>query len=488
MKNNNKTITTAYLVALLERFKNTIKKKNILFTYLLFTIFVSTTHFLESEIIANKGDEFENSTSINNWSRIYDIEGWVANQLEDWSINANSSGEMLLMPYSSSWFQDLRGVLAFKEVTGDFVVTAHLRVNSRHNALDPTETPNRSFTLAGIMVRNSTGVTHGAPIPYPNPNVSLPIGSGNSDWSPDLEDYIFLSFGSAGNAGQRAYEVKSTTSGSSSLYYRNRGIPTIIGAEEIWLQFVRVGQTIVVLRRHPGGDWIVENRYDRPDFDDTLQVGITTYTDWNRISSFNNPTGSFHHNYTVIDDGASQPDLIARVDYFRFQRPDTLLTETILQGLTVDETANGVSTALIPLALLTGTAAAPFLGENANINFDILDSDNDGLTNAEENTAGTDIFDPDTDGDGILDGIDNLPTVSSNECINPDTIFSNHTISNGQTQTCATNNSISVESTIVIESGGKLELFSPTVLFSTGFTIPHGGMMIVKSIPLATSP
>ena len=44
-----------------------------------------------------------------------------------------------------------------------------------------------------------------------------------------------------------------------------------------------------------------------------------------------------------------------------------------------------------------------------------LDSDNDGLTNAEEYQAGTDPQNNDTDGDGILDGVDSEPLIPTTE-------------------------------------------------------------------------
>ena len=327
--------------------------------------------------IAGFGDEFSDASSIVNWKRIFQEEGWGANQLEDWSVNNNSSGEMHLTPYSSSWFADLRGVLAFKEITGDFIATAKITVNSRHNSADASEPPNRRFSLAGIMVRNATGFSHGAPdITFPNPDVEPattvfdPGNSGNSDWRPNSENYIFLSYGAAGNAGQRAYEVKSTVNGSSSLYYSNRGVPTENvaegGPETVWLQFIRIGQTVVVMRRHPGGNWVVENRYTRADFADTLQIGITTYTDWDRVSRYNNEAGSFFHNYSVIDFDSPSPDLIARVDYLRFLRPDAAWSEALLTALEVDEPNRDTSTTSQPLSLLEGTPVAPYLGENAN--------------------------------------------------------------------------------------------------------------------------
>ena len=49
---------------------------------------------------------------------------------------------------------DLKGPLAYKEITGDFVVTTRLQITSRHNPANPDEAPNRSFSLAGIFARN----------------------------------------------------------------------------------------------------------------------------------------------------------------------------------------------------------------------------------------------------------------------------------------------------------------------------------------------
>ena len=46
------------------------------------------------------------------------------------------------------------------------------------------------------------------------------------------------------------------------------------------------------------------------------------------------------------------------------------------------------------------------------------DTDNDGLTDAQEQEKGTDPFNPDTDNDGILDGEDDFPLDAS---LNTDT-------------------------------------------------------------------
>ncbi len=366
--------------------------------------------------IKGSSDEFLDSTKLVDWQRIYQSEGWIANPLEAWSIDGSSSiGNMLLMPHSSSWFDNMRGTLAYKEIVGDFVVTAHLRVYSRHDRADPIanpnpEPPNRLFSLAGIMARNPTSVTQGAPLPYSD--AAQPIGSGGSDWQSGGENFVFLSYGSGGNPGTHQYEVKTTTDSDSILYYESRGVPET-GSEEIWLQMVRIGQILLVLRRHPGGEWIIENRYDRPDFGDTLQVGTTVYTDWNRVGSFNNNSASsFHHNYLVVDDANAQPDLIAHVDYMRFQRPNPALTAALIASLDVDSTANGASTDTVPLVLLSDSTAAQYLGDNANTVF----SDNDGDGVLEEtsvpNASGAEFGDG--NGDGIQDSTQNHVTSLKN--------------------------------------------------------------------------
>src|SRR5206468_973468 len=114
-----------------------------------------------------------------------------------------------------------------------------------------------------------------------------------SNWQPFTENYIFLSFGVSTPSGVRKYEVKSTRNSQSQLYYNNLGVPSTSNNNEIELQMIRVGGTVVVLRRHPasGGGWdtwIVENRYPNPShqlpvWGSTLQVGITTYTDWDSV-------------------------------------------------------------------------------------------------------------------------------------------------------------------------------------------------------------
>ena len=107
--------------------------------------------------------------------------------------------------------------------------------------------------------------------------------------------------------------------------------------------------------------------------------------------------------------------------------PQPVTVTTIPEGLDVDITYNGSTTA--PTDTGTYAVVATIIDPNyegsASGDFEILtdtdldgipnitdpDDDNDGLTDAEEITLGTDPLDPDTDGDGLKDGEDPEPMI-----------------------------------------------------------------------------
>jgi hypothetical protein len=331
------------------------------------------------------GDEFTSAATESRWLQINDVEGWGTNQLEAWDIHSTVPGHMRLLPYTSTWFANHRGVLVHKNIPGNFIATARLFVGNRTGI---TGFPQRNFSLAGLFVHRPTGRTAARPNPVPPGFPAWPPGGAYAtDWLPGQENYIFLSFGSAGNPGTRQYEVKSTESSNSSLYYANRGVPA---SGEIELQMVVLGNTTVVLRRHPGGAWVVENRYTvgnpdpfrrMPSFDHDAnpatpplhQMGITVYTDFDSANTHFGPgydaAGALYQNYSVTNPAngfSANPDLLVHVDYIRFRRPDPALTETALAALDVDYPNRMLTTNDAPLALLPGTGAGSYLGDNAN--------------------------------------------------------------------------------------------------------------------------
>lgn len=235
-----------------------------------------------SSELSKLSDDFDNAASLSNWKRIEQTEGWNNNQLERGDI---TGGELVLMPYASSWYQDYRGVLLYKEVTGDFVVTTKVNSTSR----DGRSAPRVSYSLGGIMVRT-------------------PRSDNANTWRPAQENYIFLSIGSADRPGNFQFEVKTTLNSVSTLE------KTLAASGEALLQFVKVGQNVVLLKKQ-NGQWSVHKRYSRPDMPSTLQVGFTVYTDWDAVSQMQ----PLQHNKTVIKNG--RPDLISKFDYMRFHAP-----------------------------------------------------------------------------------------------------------------------------------------------------------------------
>jgi hypothetical protein len=253
--------------------------------------------------------------------------------------------------------------MVFKNVTGDFVAT--LRMQAQRRGGLPGR-PTSIYSLGGIMVRTPKAYNNASPVPDPGPAVVLPypppaFGQPNhytTPWQPGQEDYIFLSYGYAdaatwGNVANTWYcEVKTTDNSTSTLYAVQNGIPA--NTDLVTLQMVRVGQTFLVLRRHgDAGPWIIENRYTRNDMPATLQLGVTTYTDWDTVDNMN----QFHHNRTVVTGG--NPDLVVDADYLRLRRPDPAVTTTALNNLTI--TGQGGA-----LSYLASTPLATTLGDNSN--------------------------------------------------------------------------------------------------------------------------
>ena len=232
--------------------------------------------------IKGLSDEFDSAESLNGWKRIYQTEGWGADQLEKYAIE---NGEMVLMPYASTWYMDYRGVLVYKEVSGDFVVTTKVKTSGRNGQ----SAPRSSYSLGGIMIRS-------------------PRSDNAKSWRPGGENYVFLSLGSADQAGQFQFEVKTTQNSQSTL----EKVPAASG--EALLQVARIGSNVVTLRKQ-GGSWVVHKRYQRGEFPQTMQVGFTVYTDYSYASQLQ----PREQNGTAIKGG--NPDLIARFDYMRFRRP-----------------------------------------------------------------------------------------------------------------------------------------------------------------------
>ena len=234
------------------------------------------------EDIAKLSDEFDNPASLASWRHIDKTEAWNADQIERLAV---ANGWMTIVPFTNTWYMDYRGVLLYKDVPGDFVVTTKLRVTGR----DGRSAPYAQFSLGGIMVRS-------------------PRKDSARNWQPGGENYVFLSLGSAELVGRYQFEVKTTERSNSNLE------KILAASGDAELRVARIGSNMILLRRQ-GGNWVVHKRYSRPDMPATLQVGLTTYTDYPTASQ----VSAYQHNGSVIRRG--NPDLIANFDYVRFRRP-----------------------------------------------------------------------------------------------------------------------------------------------------------------------
>lgn len=236
--------------------------------------------------IATLSDEFDNEANAAQWQRIEQVEGWNNNQLELFDINKIYKGQCAMMPYTSSWYQDWRGVLLFKPVKGDFVMTTSVKATGR----DGQSAPQAQFSLAGLMVRTPRNITP-------------------QTWQPGGENYVFISLGASKQPGVYSFEYKTTRNSVSKLETVDAR------SNEAQLQIARIGNAALVLVKTPQSPWRIMERFDRPDMPADLQAGMTVYTDWPGVEKVPPRV----HNSTVIRNG--NPDLGALYDYVRYARP-----------------------------------------------------------------------------------------------------------------------------------------------------------------------
>lgn len=266
-------------------------------------------------------DEFDDAATLSNWLRVNDVEGWNADQLETYDINVSEAGAMTMMPYTSGWFQDRRSTLAFKEVPGNFVMTSRVHVSNRADNGWPAASS--TYSLAGVLFR--------APRHFPNG----PDGPGG--WTPGGENYVFLSLGHGSTSGPclpsttMNLEVKTTVNSVTNLCLSD------VSSNDVTIRVARIDSAIIILYHLPGQPWVVHQRYNRPDFPDTLQAGLHSYTDWAKVSSYDvdfynrnvinanlNPDPSNNPNLPF------NPDIIAEFEYARFFEP---IVPNNLQGV-----------------------------------------------------------------------------------------------------------------------------------------------------------
>jgi hypothetical protein len=160
-------------------------------------------------------------------------------------ISVEDGALVLRLVGPALWLNEDKGVIFFRDVTGDFRATATVRTSKTS---DPSAPPGQDGTvqLAGLMARTE--------IP--------------------AENNVFIVSGSIGMS--TGLETKTTTSGRS--VWVQRGLPTGGDAE---LKLCRIGFSFLMLWRHVDSTegWTLMSTFERRDMPQTLQVGANIYSD-----------------------------------------------------------------------------------------------------------------------------------------------------------------------------------------------------------------
>lgn len=172
------------------------------------------------------------------------LSGWSVLNPDDASV-AEEGGALAVEPGPSTlWFDGSSSILVWKQVTGNFRVSARVRAR---RASQPDQVPDELIHLGGLMARDG-----GAP----------------------AENYVFAVVGRDEN--DLSVEAKTTADGSST--YEG---PAWAGAEAE-LRLCRLGSEFRLYARPlAGGAWQQPfptlSTVDRPDLPATLQVGANAY-------------------------------------------------------------------------------------------------------------------------------------------------------------------------------------------------------------------
>jgi hypothetical protein len=183
-----------------------------------------------------------------------------------YDVDRTAPGQLTIRPAYSWWVKDGRAFFLYRLVSGDFSVTTRLQATGVHGGI-----PQASWSLAGLLVRSPAG-----------------------DADRAAERWVGWTAGAV--RGARVFERKTTVNADSQLVLAQRS------PGWVQLRVVRVADQLALLRRYPGGRWVLQWTYARPDLPAVMQVGIDAQSGWD----LDRP-GSRHPH-----------DLVAHVDSIRF--------------------------------------------------------------------------------------------------------------------------------------------------------------------------
>lgn len=192
---------------------------------------------------------------------------WMIFRPEVLNVTVGNGALSLRLDQQALWFNDNRGPLVYKYVTGNFRLTTRVRISKASN---PAEPPSNAVHLGGLMVRDPQGEMPGA-----------------------AENYVFVVAGF--DEMDLSIETKSTVNSVST--YEGPAWPT----GDAQLRLCRLGSKIYLYKRAIGAaKYGLAQIYDRPDLPAKLQVGVNVYS-------------------------LSTPDLVAQFDEVTFASANTMV-------------------------------------------------------------------------------------------------------------------------------------------------------------------
>lgn len=227
------------------------------------------------------------------------LEGWNTHEVDGfsakWQAPRIEDGRLVLEPTSSGWFEDMQAGHLYREIEGNFVVTAKMRVEGTNAQL-----PQTLFSLAGIFIRE------------PRPGLTA------ANWEPNQENWLFFSTGTAFPAGTPQFEIKTTYDSLSTLkIYPADAIYADGETRDVELRVARQGELFSLLYRVDGEEeFTLLDQFIRPDLPQALNVGLTAYADWGSAA----PIYPDFLRYNT-EAPAMNADLVARVERIDFRRP-----------------------------------------------------------------------------------------------------------------------------------------------------------------------
>lgn len=170
---------------------------------------------------------------------------WMVYRPEVLNISVSGGALALRLAQQALWYNDNRGPLVYKLISGNFKITSRVRVRKASNNTQP---PSNAVHLGGLMARNPQGAMTGA-----------------------SENYVFIVAGF--DEVDLSIETKSTMNSVST--YDGPAWPS--GDAE--LRLCRVGSAFYLYKRPlAGGTFALAATYDRPDLPSMLQVGVNVYS------------------------------------------------------------------------------------------------------------------------------------------------------------------------------------------------------------------